>query len=57
VVEYNDTLVSFVKECTDANQELFHTFQANEVTLDSIAETLQSNIEICNKAKSKALDL
>jgi hypothetical protein len=27
------------------------------VTLDSIAETLQSNIEICNKAKSKALDL
>jgi hypothetical protein len=27
------------------------------VTLDSIAEILQSNIEICNKAKSKTLDL
>ena len=57
VVEYNDTLVSFVKECTDANQELFHTFQTNGTTIDSIAENLQSNIEICNKAKSKASDL
>ena len=57
VVEYNDTLVSIVRECTDANQNLFQTFQADSSTLDSIAESLQSNIEICNNAKTKALEL
>ena len=57
VVEYNDTLVSIVKECTDANQELFQTFQADKSTLDSIAESLQANIEICDKAKAKASEL
>lgn len=57
VVEYNDKLVSIVKECTDANQELFQTFQADKSTLDSIAESLQSNIEICNNAKVKASEL
>ncbi len=57
VVEYNDKLVAIVRECTDANQELFQTFQANSSTLDSIAESLQSNIEICNNAKAKASEL
>jgi len=57
VVEYNDTLVSIVKECTDANQTLFQTFQADRSTLDSIAETLQTNIEICDNAKTKASEL
>lgn len=57
IVEYNDTLVSIVKECTDANQALFQTFQADRSTLDSIGESLQSNIEICNQAKAKALEL
>lgn len=57
VVEYNDTFVSIVKECTDANQELFQTFQTDQSTLDSIAESLQSNIEICNSAKAKASEL
>ncbi len=56
VVEYNDTLVSIVKECTDANQALFQTFQ-NSSTIDSIADSLQSNIEICNSAKAKASEL
>lgn len=57
VVEYNDTLVSIVKECTDANQELFQTFQADRSTLDSIAESLQTNIGICSNAKAKAMEL
>lgn len=56
VVEYNDTLVSIVKECTDANQTLFQTFQ-NSSTIDSIVDSLQSNIEICNSAKAKASEL
>ncbi|MBR7037389.1 hypothetical protein IKI14_06160 [bacterium] len=50
-------MVSIVRECTDANQNLFQTFQADSSTLDSIAESLQSNIEICNNAKAKALEL
>ncbi len=57
VVEYNDKLVSIVKECTDANQTLFQTFQSDRSTLDSIAETLQTNIEICDNAKTKASEL
>ena len=57
VVEYNDTLVSIVKECTDANQSLFQTFQTDGSTIDSIAESLQTNIEICNNAKAKASEL
>ena len=57
VVEYNDTLVSIVKECTDANQALFQTYQAEKSTLDSIADSLQDNINICNAANEKALQL
>ena len=56
-VEYNDTLVAIVKECTDANQELFQTFQADRSTLDSIGEALQYNIDKCNDAKAKAIEL
>lgn len=57
VVEYNDTLVSIVKECTDSNHELFETFQANWSTIDSIADALQTNIDMCNEAKEKAIEL
>ena len=28
VVEYNDSFVAIVKECTDSTQELFNVFQA-----------------------------
>lgn len=57
VIEYNDSFVAIVKECTDANQTLFQTFQSDWSTLDSIGESLQSNIEICNNAKAKASEL
>lgn len=57
VVEYNDSFVSVVKECTDANKALFDTFEANEATIDSIVESLHGNIDICSVAKEKALQL
>lgn len=57
VVEYNDSLVSIVKECTDANKALFDTFEANEATIDSIVESLNANINVCSLAKEKALQL
>ena len=57
VIEYNDNFVALVKECTDANQTLFKTFQSDWATIDSIASSLQSNIDICNEAKKKALAL
>ena len=56
VVEYNDAFVSIVKECTDGNQALFQTFQDSS-TIDSIVDSLQSNIEICKSDKAKALEL
>lgn len=54
VVEYNDDLVVLVKECTDANQALYQNFNADWATLDSIAQSLQNNISICQNAQAKA---
>ena len=54
VVEYNDSFVELVKECTDGNQTLFQTYNANSATLDSIAQSLQDNITICQNAQVKA---
>lgn len=54
VIEYNDSFVEIVKECTDANQELFQNFNAEWVTVDSIEQSVQDNITICQWAKEKA---
>lgn len=54
VVEYNDSFVALVKECTDANQALFQNFNAEWATIDSIEQTLQNNISICQNAQAKA---
>jgi len=54
VVEYNDSFVSLVKECTDANQALYQNFNAEWSTIDSIIQTLQDNINICQNAQEKA---
>ena len=54
VVEYNDSFVSIVKECTDSTQDLFDVFQADWSTIDLISESLQNSIDICRSAKSKA---
>lgn len=57
IVEYNDSFVSVVKECTDANKALFDTFETKEVEIDSIVESIHENINICGGAKEKALKL
>ena len=54
VVEYNDSFVELVKECTDANQILFQNFNAESVTIDSISQSIQDNINICQWAQKKA---
>lgn len=54
VVEYNDSFVSLVKECTDSTQELFNVFQADESTIDSISESLENSINTCKNSESKA---
>ncbi len=54
VVEYNDKFVVVVKECTDANQTLFQNFNADGATLDSIEQSIQDNITICEWAHEKA---
>lgn len=54
VVEYNDSFVELVKECTDGNQTLFQTYNTNSVALDSIEQALQNNISICQNTLAKA---
>lgn len=54
VVEYNDSFVSLVKECTDANQALYQNFNAEWANIDTIAQYLQENISICQNTQSKA---
>ena len=54
VVEYNDGFVGLVKECTDANQTLYQNFNADWSTVDSIIQTLQENINVCQNAQAKA---
>ena len=57
IIEYNDSFVAIVKECTEVNQALFQTFESNTSTLDSIADGVQANIEICSNASKKASEL
>ena len=57
VVEYNDSFVSLVKECTDSNQEFFNVYQSNNSTIDSISESINKCIEICESAKERASEI
>lgn len=57
VVEYNDSFVAIVKECTDSTQELFNIFQAEDSTIDFIKESLENSIAICENAEYKASKL
>lgn len=54
VVEYNDSFVALVKECTDSTQDLFKVYQASDSTLDSISESVDRCVNICNSSKEKA---
>ena len=54
VVEYNDSFVAMVKECTDANQALFNVFQLEDSTIDSISQSLENSITVCKDSQSKA---
>ena len=54
VVEYNDSFVALVKDCTDANQALFQNFNSEWATIDSISQSLQNNISTCQNSQAKA---
>ena len=57
VVEYNDSLVNIVKECTDSTQELFKDFNLDDANIDSITEALQDSITVCQNSQVKASEL
>ena len=57
VVEYNDSFVAVVKECTDSTQDLFKVYQSTDSTLDSISESLEDCIKVCENAKEKSSKL
>ena len=54
VVEYNDSFVALVKECTDSTQDLFNVYQSTDSTLDSISESLDKSIKICENAQERS---
>lgn len=57
VVEYNDSFVALVKQCTDSTQDLFKVYQSNDSTLDSISESLDNCIKICENAQERSSKL
>ena len=57
VVEYNDSFVALVKECTDSTQELFKVYQESDSTIDSISESLDNSIKVCENAKERSSKL
>lgn len=57
VVEYNDSLVSIVKQCTDSTQSLYEVFQAEWSTVDSVLASLQSSISTCQNASTQTTKL
>ena len=57
VVEYNDSFVAVVKECTDSTQTLFDVFNLDGSTLDSVKESLNDSISACQNAQEKASKL
>ena len=57
IVEYNDSFVAIVKECTDSTQTLFNTFQADKTTINSISDSLESSIATCENSKAQAITL
>lgn len=57
LVEYNDTFVTLVKECTNSTQTLFETFEAEWTTLESLSQSLQDSIDICQNSQKKASDM
>ncbi len=56
VIEYNDTFVGLVNECTESATAIYNTFQA-DWTIDSIKELVQSSIDICRAGQEKAVNL
>jgi len=57
VVEYNDSFVAVVKECTDSTQTLFDVFNLDGSTLNSVKESLNDSINACQNAQEKASKL
>ena len=56
VVEYNDSLVNIVKECTDSTQELFKDFNLDDANIDSSVESAWGNIALTVKELNKNLN-
>lgn len=53
VIEYNDSFVAIVKDCTDSTQNLFNVYQADS-SVDAILDTLNGCVETCQSAQEKA---
>ena len=57
VIKYNDSFVEIVKTCTDSTQELFQKFSADGSTVDTISESIENSITVCQNAKDQASEL
>ena len=57
--KYNDSIYNLITECTDSTQTLFENYEKSDgsVTVDSIKQTLEEDISICQKSETKIKEL
>ena len=57
--KYNDSIYSYIKECTDSTQTLFETYEKSDgsTTVESIMQMLEEDIVICQNSESKIKEL
>jgi len=58
ILEYNDSFVALVKECTDANLDLYENFNTEDwASIEDIETAIQNNINICQKSMETVLKI
>ena len=57
--KYNDSIYTSIKECTDSTQTLFENYENSDssITVESIMQTLEEDISICQKSETKVKGL
>lgn len=57
--KYNDSIYTLIKDCTDSTQILFENYEKSDwsITVDSLMQTLEEDISICQKSENKLKEL
>lgn len=57
--KYNDSIYTYIKDCTDSTQTLFETYEKSDgsTTVESIMQMLEEDIAICQNSETKVKEL